>query len=151
ANVNVPVDDTSTMFLFIAWGDDATTVPDTESWRKFLGQQLGLDLDREYKPLRTIENRFWQDRAAMKAGNFTGIKGFPNQDIAMWVTMGPIADRTNDRLGASDLAVVEFRRQMVAAVRDFIDGKPAIGAGDLAIPAKVCSFQAIVPKTVDWK
>ncbi len=28
----------------------------------------------------------------MKAGNFTGIKGFPNQDIAMWVTMGPIAN-----------------------------------------------------------
>jgi phthalate 4,5-dioxygenase oxygenase subunit len=87
----------------------------------------------------------------MKAGNFTGITGFPNQDIAMWVTMGPIADRTQDRLGASDLAVVEFRRQMVAAVRDFVGGKPAIGTGDLAIPAKVCSFQAIVPKTVDWK
>ena len=55
---------------------------------------------------------------------------------------------------ASDLIhheIVEFRKQMVAAVRDFTDGKTAIGTGDLAIPAKVCSFQAIVPKTVDWK
>jgi phthalate 4,5-dioxygenase oxygenase subunit len=151
ANVNVPVDDTSTMFLFIAWGDDATTVPDTESWRKFLGQQLGLDLDREYKPLRTLENRFWQDRAAMKAGNFTGIKGFPNQDIAMWVTMGPIADRTRDVLGASDVAIAEFRRQMLEAAKAVRDGKPVIGTGDERVPAGVRSYQKIVPKTVDWR
>jgi len=151
ANVNVPVDDTSTMFLFIAWGDDATTVPDTESWRKFLGQQLGLDLDREYKPLRTLENRFWQDRAAMKAGNFTGIKGFPNQDIAMWVTMGPIADRTRDVLGASDVAIAEFRRQMLEAAKAVRDGKPVIGTGDDRIPTGVRSYQKIVPKTVDWR
>ena len=151
ANVNVPVDDTTTMFLFIAWGDDATTVPDTESWRKFLGQQLGLDLDREYKPLRTLENRFWQDRAAMKAGNFTGIRGFPNQDIAMWVTMGPIADRTRDVLGASDVAIAEFRRQMLEAAKAVRDGKPVIGTGDDRIPTGVRSYQKIVPKTVDWR
>ena len=30
----------------------------------------------------------------MRLGDFTGIKGIPNQDIAMWETMGPIADRT---------------------------------------------------------
>ena len=46
----------------------------------------------------------------MKLGNFTGIRGIPNQDIAMWETMGPIADRSRERLGASDLAIVEFRR-----------------------------------------
>lgn len=87
----------------------------------------------------------------MKAGNFTGIKGFPNQDIAMWVTMGPIADRSNDRLGASDLAIVEFRRQMLEAVQEFSRGQPAIGTGDKQILPSVCSFQAIVPKTVDWR
>ena len=150
ANINVPRDDTSTAFYFIAWGHPHNT-PDTETWRKFLGQRVGVDLDAEYRPLRGIQNNFWQDRNAMKAGNFTGITGFPNQDIAMWLTMGPIADRTIDRLGASDLAVVEFRKQMVQAVRDFAAGRPAIGTGDNAIPRSVCSFQAIVPKTVDWK
>jgi phthalate 4,5-dioxygenase oxygenase subunit len=151
ANVNVPVDDTSTMFLFIAWGDDPSTVPDTESWRKFLGQQVGIDLDREYHPLRTLENRFWQDRAAMKAGNFTGIKGFPNQDVAMWVTMGPIADRSRDVLGASDVAIAEFRRQMLDAAAAVRDGKPPIGTGADRIPPTVRSFQKIVPKSVDWR
>ena len=150
ANINVPMDDTHTAFYFMAWGHPEQT-PDTDAWRKFLGQQVGADLDETYRPLRNRDNMFWQDRAAMKAGNFTGITGFPNQDIAMWVTMGAIADRTHDRLGASDLAIVEFRKQMLEAVRAFQDGAPAIGTGDAAIPLSVCSFQAIVPKTTDWR
>lgn len=150
ANINVPMDDTNTAFYFIAWGHPSQT-PDTDSWRKFLGQQLGPDLDANYAPLRNRGNNFWQDREAMKAGNFTGITGFPNQDIAMWVTMGPIADRTHERLGASDMAVVEFRKQMLEAVRAFQAGGPAIGTGASRIPSSVVAFQAIVPKTTDWR
>lgn len=150
ANVNVPIDDTHTAFYFIAWGHSSRT-PETETWRRFLGQTVGVDLDHEFRPLRNFENRFWQDRQAMKAGNFTGIKGFPNQDVAMWVTMGPIADRTRERLGGSDLAVVEFRRQMVDAARAFQQGALAIGTGESAIPSSICSFQAILTKTVDWR
>lgn len=150
ANVNVPRDDTSTSFYFIAWGHPAQT-PETETWRKFLRQTVGVDLDEQYRPLRTRDNGFWQDRQAMRAGNFTGITGFPNQDVAMWVTMGPIVDRSRDRLGASDLAVVEFRRQMVEAVRSFQQGQPPIGTGEAATPEWVCAFQSIVPKTTDWR
>ena len=150
ANVNVPMDDTNTAFYFIAWGHPAQT-PETETWRKFLRQTVGVDLDDRYRPLRNVDNRFWQDRDAMKAGNFTGITGFPNQDVAMWVTMGSIADRSKERLGASDVAIVEFRRQMIDAVRAFQDGQPAIGTGESAIPPGVCAFQAIVPKTTDWR
>ena len=151
ANVNVPMDDTHTAFHFIAWGD-ASDTPDTETWRKFLAAQVGVDLDGEYRMLRTRENRYWQDRQAMKAGNFTGIRGIPNQDIAMWVTMGPIADRSRDRLGASDLAIVEFRRQMLQAARDFAAGGQAIGTGAGRIPhAQLRSFQGIVPKSADWR
>jgi phthalate 4,5-dioxygenase oxygenase subunit len=150
ANINVPMDDTNTAFYFIAWGHAAQT-PETETWRKFLRQTLGVDLDATYRPLRSLANKFWQDRNAMKAGNFTGISGFPNQDVAMWVTMGPIADRTHDRLGASDLAIVEFRKQMLDAVKAFVDGAPAIGTGREAATPAVCSFQAIVPKTTDWR
>ncbi len=87
----------------------------------------------------------------MKAGNFTGITGFPNQDVAMWVTMGAIADRTHERLGASDLAIVEFRKQMLEAVRSFQGSDLAIGTGAARVPAAVCAFQAIIPKTTDWR
>ncbi|MBL3960921.1 Rieske 2Fe-2S domain-containing protein [Burkholderia sp. KCJ3K979] len=150
ANVNVPMDDENTAFYFIAWGDPKTT-PETETWRKFLCQQVGVDLDDRYRPLRNHENRFWQDREAMKTGNFTGIKGFPNQDIAMWVTMGSIANRSDERLGASDLAIVEFRKRMLEALSEFNRGATAIGTADLAAPQAVCSFQAVIPKEVDWR
>jgi phthalate 4,5-dioxygenase len=150
ANVNVPMDDANTAFYFIAWGHPAQT-PETETWRKFLRQTIGIDLDESYRPLRTLQNNFWQDREAMKAGNFTGISGFPNQDLAMWVTMGPIADRSQERLGASDLAIVEFRRQMVEAAQAFANGAQAIGTGSLSMPREICAFQAIVPKTTDWR
>ena len=63
----------------------------------------------------------------MKLGNFTGIRGIPNQDIAMWESMGPIADRTSERLGASDIAIVQFRRLMIAAARSHAEGGAPIG------------------------
>ena len=150
ANINVPVDDTHTAFYFMCWGHPSQT-PETETWRKFLGQTMGVDLDQNYVPRRNLGNAFWQDRRAMQSGNFTGITGFPNQDIAMWVTMGAIADRTQERLGASDVAVVEFRKQMLEAVEAFARGEPAIGTGESSITPDVCAFQAIVPKSTDWR
>jgi phthalate 4,5-dioxygenase oxygenase subunit len=150
ANVNVPIDDEHMVFYFIGWGHPAQT-PETETWRKFLHMTVGIDLDERYRPLRNQENRFWQDRKAMKAGNFTGIQGIPNQDMAMWTSMKPIADRSKDRLGASDLAVVEFRKQMLEAVRAVASGASAIGTGANATPDTVCSFQSVIAKDIDWR
>lgn len=151
ANVNVPIDDTHTAFHFIGWSDTPENVPDTETWRKFLGAQVGVDLDERYNMLRNVQNLFWQDRQAMKAGNFTGIRGIPNQDIAMWLTMGPIADREKDVLGASDVAIVEFRRQMAQAAKDFVASKPVIGTGDMRIPLGIHSYQRVISKRTDWR
>jgi phthalate 4,5-dioxygenase oxygenase subunit len=65
--------------------------------------------------------------------------------------MGPIADRSQDRLGASDMAVVEFRKQMVAAAKAFAEGQTPIGVGELKIPSQVCAYQAIIPKEMNWR
>ena len=88
----------------------------------------------------------------MKLGNFTGIPGIPNQDIAMWVSMGPIVDRTDDILGASDLAIVEFRRLMVDAARKVAEGGKAIGTEAPRVPhARIASREGVYPKTTDWR
>ena len=78
----------------------------------------GVDLDANCRKKRNLENRYLQDREAMKRGDFTGIKGIPAQDMAMWESMGPITDRSEDHLGSSDLAVAQFRRMMVAAAEN---------------------------------
>jgi phthalate 4,5-dioxygenase oxygenase subunit len=151
ANVNVPCDDTHTTFYFIAWGT-GEGVPTAAQWREFCGATPGKDLDAQWRKVRNRANNFLQDRAAMKAGDFTGIRGIPMQDMSMWETMGAIADRSRERLGASDLAIVEFRRLMVDAVRAFAAGAPAIGTTERRIAfAKLRSFEAIVPKGTEWK
>jgi phthalate 4,5-dioxygenase oxygenase subunit len=147
--LNVPLDDTNTMFYFIAWSDGPGI--EQEAWREFCRARVGIDLDANFRRLRTLENNYLQDREAMRRGSHTGIEGIPNQDIAMWETMGPIADRSRERLGASDMAIVQFRRIMVDAARKVRDGGPAIGTAPKHVPhVKLKSFEGIVPKKTDW-
>ncbi|WP_417587324.1 Rieske 2Fe-2S domain-containing protein [Pararhodobacter oceanensis] len=151
ATVIVPVDDSASMFHFIAWGDPEDT-PDTQSWRAFASAVPGEDLDPvTWATYGTMENRFRQDRGLMKEGNFTGIKGIPNQDIAMWVSMGTIVDRSDDVLGASDIAIVEFRRLMVDAAIAMANGAPALGTACRLPQAQIASYQGVVPKGSDWR
>jgi phthalate 4,5-dioxygenase oxygenase subunit len=152
AQIIVPIDDANTMFHFMAWTDGDKPGIEQEAWRKFCGAQVGIDIDERFRRVRTLENNYCQDRKAMKLGDFTGIKGIPTQDMAMWETMGPIADRTKERLGASDIAIIQFRRMMVDAARAMRDGGPAIGRTSPQIPhATLRSFEGIVPKSVDWR
>jgi phthalate 4,5-dioxygenase oxygenase subunit len=150
AQMLVPVDDENAMFYWVAWHE--TKGIDQDAWRKFCGARVGIELDADYRKLRTLANRFLQDRQAMKLGDFTGIDGIPAQDMAMWESMGRIVDRTQDYLGASDLAVAQFRRLMVEAARRVQAGGPAIGTDEPHIPqVKLASFEGMVPKKTDWR
>jgi phthalate 4,5-dioxygenase len=148
--LHIPQDDTNTYFYFIAWSDAGPGI-DAEAWRKFCGAQPGVDLDARWRKRRNRDNFYLQDREAMKAGDWTGIRGIPMQDMAMWETMGAIADRSRERLGASDLAIVEFRRMMLEAARRFAAGGEAIGTDRRVPAAKLRSFEGIVPKSTDWR
>ena len=152
ASVIVPKDDLNTYFHFIAWGDPATTI-DQDAWRRFCVASVGTELDAAFRPiLRHASNDYLQDRQAMRDGNFTGLPGIPNQDIAMWESMGRISDRTSERLGASDIAVIQFRRLLLDAVQRFQDGEGTIGLTAPHLPqAKLRSYQGIVAKTEDWR
>jgi phthalate 4,5-dioxygenase len=152
--LNVPIDDTHTMFYFIAWADPEKRQEGItqDDWRRFCAAQVGVDLDENFRPIRTRDNNYLQDRAAMRQGSHTGIEGIPNQDMAMWETMGPIADRSRERLGASDMAIVQFRRIMVDAAHAIADGGAAIGTSPRRIPqAQLKSFEGVVPKTTNWR
>ena len=88
----------------------------------------------------------------MKLGNFTGIPGIPNQDIAMWESMGPIADRSSEKLGASDIAIIQFRRVMLDAAAKLAAGEGVIGQIEPRVrQARLASYQGIVAKTEDWR
>jgi len=149
AQMLVPIDDVNCMFYWVAWhpakgiGQDA--------WRTFCGATPGVDLNADWTKVRNLQNNFRQDRAAMKAGDFTGIEGIPTQDMAMWESMGPIADRSEDHLGSSDVAIVQFRRQMTAAAKAAAAGGPVIGTARAARLIDLASFEGLAPKTTDWR
>jgi phthalate 4,5-dioxygenase len=152
AQMLVPVDDVNTMFYWIAWHPDPTKGIAQEDWRAFCAATPGIDLDENFRKKRNLQNRYLQDREAMKRGDFTGIRGIPTQDMAMWESMGPIADRSQDHPGSSDVAVVQFRRMMVNAAKRVAEGGPAIGTTEPRVPhAKLASYEGVVPKTVDWR
>ncbi|HET9175987.1 MAG TPA: (2Fe-2S)-binding protein, partial [Pseudolabrys sp.] len=152
ATLLTPEDDYHTMFYFIAWNGPDKPGIDAEAWRKFNVLQWGVDVDRNFNSVRSRENLYLQDRGAMKQGNFTGISGIPNQDIAMWESMGPIGDRSRERVGASDVAVVAFRRLMVDAARKMRDGAGAIGTTEPHVThATISSYEGVVPKTTNWR
>ena len=149
AQMLFPIDDENTMFYWVAW-HETKGIPQNE-WREFCAAQVGIDIGNDYRKPRTMANRFLQDRDAMKRGDFTGIKGIPAQDMAMWESMGPITDRSGELLGSSDLAIVHFRRTMVEAAKRFLADGTAIGTTEPRIPhVKLASFEGIVPKSVNW-
>jgi phthalate 4,5-dioxygenase len=151
AQMLVPIDDVNTMFYWIAWHPDPAKGITQEAWRRFCAATVGEDLDENYRKKRTLQNRFLQDRAAMQRGDWTGIKGIPAQDMAMWESMGPLTDRSQDHFGSSDLAVAQFRRMMLAAVKTFAEGGPALGATEHTPYVQLASFEGVVPKSVDWR
>jgi phthalate 4,5-dioxygenase oxygenase subunit len=72
--------------------------------------------------------------------------------MAMWESMGPIAERSRDKPGSSDVAVVQFRRMMVNAAQRVAEGGPAIGTTEPRIPhVKLASYEGIAPKSTDWR
>jgi len=152
ATLLTPEDDENTIFYFIAWNGADKSGVDADTWRKFNVLQWGIDVDAEFDGVRNAANLYQQDRAQMKAGNFTGIAGIPNQDTAMWEGMGPITDRSQERLGASDVAVAAFRRLMLDAARTMRDSGKAIGTDEPHVAhATISSFEGVVPKTVNWR
>jgi phthalate 4,5-dioxygenase oxygenase subunit len=152
-SVIVPRGDDSSYFNFIAWSEGDQPGIDTEAWRKFCFLTVGEDVDAEFRPIkRHASNNYLQDRDLMKDGHFTGIPGIPNQDIAMWESMGAIADRTQERLGASDIAIVQFRRLMLSALQAFEDNGRVLGQIEPRLPqAKLRSYQGVVEKSVPWR
>jgi phthalate 4,5-dioxygenase oxygenase subunit len=150
AQMLVPIDDVNCMFYWIAW--HPTKGIDQDAWRRFCAAEVGVGVDENFRKLRNAENNYLQDRAKMKAGDFTGIEGIPFQDMAMWESMGPIADRSEDHLGSSDLAVLQFRRQMVAAVKAFQKGAPALGTAEpRPRHVELASFEGMLAKGADWR
>jgi phthalate 4,5-dioxygenase oxygenase subunit len=146
----VPVDDERTMLFDVFHSQNGTPV-DTEQLRTSLHAVPGVDLDADGYRFARRENRWNQDRAAMKNGSWTGIAGFQNQDIAAQESMGPIVDRSGEHLGTSDIAVIRMRRRMLETVRRFRAGEPLIGQDGTIAFERLASEQRLIGIDEPWQ
>jgi phthalate 4,5-dioxygenase len=148
--ISVPVDDGNCVFYGVFFSQDGRPV-DHDGMREMMRARRGIDLDERYFSFGHRGNWWNQDRAAMKAGSWIGIEGFPRQDMAVQESMGPIVDRTREHLGTSDIAIIRMRRRMLEAVGRFQRGETLIGH-DPTIPlGRLRSEQRVIPIDEPWQ
>jgi phthalate 4,5-dioxygenase oxygenase subunit len=146
----VPIDDTSTMVFSLMHSFNGKPV-DEESIRAYLHLRPGVDLSPDWRPRFCTADGWTQDRVAMKNGSYTGIEGFPNQDIAVQESMGRIVDRSQEHLGTSDIAIIRLRKRMLESLRRFSAGEPPVGLDAAIAYDKLWAEQAVVPIEQPWQ
>ena len=118
-------------------------VPNTSDW---YGRFL---------PVANATNDFQIDRTLQRQNRglagYTGIAaGIAIQDHAMTWGMGPIYDRTKERLGTTDAMVIRVRRRLLAAIhahRAYGTVPPGV---DNPRAYRMRSGGAFLPKDADW-
>ena len=75
-----------------------------------------------FRPLANKDNDYLMDRSAQKSGaSLSGIEGIGAQDAALQESMGPICDRTKERLVSTDRGIAMARSRLLRAVKAFVD------------------------------
>ncbi|MFN0070613.1 MAG: Rieske 2Fe-2S domain-containing protein [Chloroflexota bacterium] len=145
----VPIDDEHTAMYHVEWREDAPVDHDRQYDRS--GAVVGRDIDVHFRKFANQANNWLQDRAAMKAGSFSGIRGVQVQDQAVLESMGAVYDRTREHLGTSDVAIIRWRRLMLDSVRRFQEGGVPVGLERTVPFTKLKGEERIIPLETPWQ
>jgi hypothetical protein len=112
----VPIDDENCwVFTFDYLPVRALTAAELQAMRAGLGVHNENE-PGSYRPLQNKDNDYLMDRAAQRRGDtFSGIKGIAMQDASLQESMGPIVDRSKERLVSADSGIIKARRKLVTA------------------------------------
>jgi phthalate 4,5-dioxygenase len=118
----VPVSDTACWIYTYAWNPER---PIFDGERALYKGSNGViaEVDENYVPLRHKGNDYLIDCGLQKTKSYTGIQGVSEQDAAVQDSQGPIADRTREHLGPTDLGILRFRKLMMDGARDLAGGR----------------------------
>ena len=118
----VPADDGQTWTYSLSW-HPTRPITDEELADYKSGTSIHTEVDARYIPIRNGSNDYQIDRDAQRTKSFTGIKGINEQDQAMQESMGLLVDRSLERLGTSDTAVIAMRRVLLNGCKQLQGGK----------------------------
>jgi nitrite reductase/ring-hydroxylating ferredoxin subunit len=147
----IPMDDDHTLALTISHGQPPLgrnagrqvvgppeTLPNTTDWYG------------RFRCAASADNDYLIDRKAQKTVSYTGIGSIFLQDQAVTESMGPVYDRTQERLGTSDMMVIRTRKRLLDAARALRDaGQVPPGVDDPGVYA-VRSGGVVLPRDAEW-
>jgi hypothetical protein len=145
----VPIDDEQTWC--ISWYFSPTT-PISDADRSFYESGGGIhsrNIPGTFVPRANKSNGYLIDRAAQRERrSFSGIAGIAEPDAAIQESMGPIQDRTRERLGSSDTAIIRTRKLLLRCARELRDAgtpPPALAPADQEVRAAAFLLPAEEP------
>jgi phthalate 4,5-dioxygenase oxygenase subunit len=117
-----PRDDRTCWVWTMTWNPDG---PLSEEDREAIAKETFVHAKVDpltFRPLRNRDNNYLIDRELQRTSSMTGIHGFAAQDQALQESMGPLVDRTRERLGTSDTAIIAMRRLLLREIRALAEG-----------------------------
>jgi len=114
----VPMDDNNSIYWRVTWDPVKPLDPDN------LPHSHAPHEEGSLRPQLNKDNLYMMDRELQASGkSFTGIMDIPAEDQAMNESQGPIADRTKEKLGTSDTAIIVARRVLINAAKALEQGE----------------------------
>ena len=156
SHIWVPMDDTNVINWMVTWHTERPLTAEEIAVHASGGGAHVCDYapatSEPYGDVRTAANRdndYFMDWEAHRTRMFCGIPGFGVQDQAIQESQGPLVDRSAERLGSSDTAIIRVRRRLIAAAIDLRDR--GIAPPGLAPESfLVRSASAVAPPDADW-
>ena len=113
----IPIDDSHCW----AWSFDYLAARElSQAERQSMEEGKGIHckyIPGTYIPLANQNNDYLMDREAQKGGlTFSGVEGFAIQDASLQESMGPICDRSKERLLPTDKGIIYARRKILKAL-----------------------------------
>jgi phthalate 4,5-dioxygenase len=104
---------------------------------------------------RNRRNRYLQDRGEMASTTFTGMGLFFTAHDAYAVeTQGPVQDRTVERLGTTDVAIIAARRRLLDAIEIIRRGKDpphVVRQPKDNDQSELVVLTKLLPRDADWR
>ena len=114
------------------------TLPNTSDWYG------------RFRAVANANNDYLIDRDLQKTASYTGIGSIFLQDQAATESMGPIYDRTQERLGTSDVMVIRTRKRLIDAARALRDGGQVPPGVDQPGVYAIRSGGVVLPEGANW-
>jgi phthalate 4,5-dioxygenase oxygenase subunit len=144
----VPIDDEHCWTWSFNWHPARPHEDDELAMMQAGGGIHSKEIPGTFRPAANRDNDYLIDREKQRLQNFTGILGISAQDCAVQESMGTIYDRSRERLGSSDTAIIAARRRLLDALDGMQRGEepPALDAEGF----RVRSFATLLPKDVPF-